>query len=298
MTPTLPARYDWFSVTAEYNPSTLLDGYLQHLNGEARTVKPRNGYTHAFGVFIGQDAEVVVEYSPIGAPHVLATGYASQRIYEITRDHFPRYQVARADVAIDFDHDDWFEVIHSQMRSLSHQRGVKHHLRGDWETPGHPDGRTTYAGSLGKSTVVRRLYEFSKCHGYGLPVRYEIELKPKSKHKQRYALMSPIDVIRSDAYSVELLRCLGYSMERIVVHEGEKPPSTAAWFKHLARQYGQKLSEFVAYNLDGDISELGPELIRCYEADRESRQQISLATARLPEPSYLGTIEPAKVANS
>ena len=291
-TPTLPARYDWFSVSAHYNPSTLLDGYLAEVGGEPRTIKPKNGYTHAVGLFKTEHPEVIVEYSAKGSPHVLATGYSSQRVFEVTAERFPHYSLARGDVACDFDHADWFGVIDPLMLALTLERGITNDIRGDWDTPGSPSGRTRYAGRIGKSTVVRRLYEFSKHHGYGPAVRFEIEVKPQSKHKHRYAGMSPVDLMRSDGYAVELLRRLGISLDRLRVGRGEPPPLHSQWFLHLARQYGPKLHEFVAMHLDGDITALGPEIFKVC-ADLAERE----ATARRP-PSIRALSAPAKVAHS
>lgn len=271
-------RYDWFSASFDYEPAELVSGYATALKAEPRNVRALNGYQRAVGMFWGDDEQVRVQWSDTGRPNILATGFPSQRVFEIAKERFPSYSLARGDVCVDFDDEDIFEVAHAAMRRLSHERGVKHHIRGDWETPGSPDGRTTYAGALGKSVVVRRLYEFAKCHGYGMPVRFELEIKPHSKAKHRYACLDAIELFKSDGYAVEFLRRLGYSVERMVITR-DPPPQFRAWFAHLAKQYGAKLSEYVARELNGDSSRLGPALIAAYESEVDHRRQIARAAA-------------------
>lgn len=276
---TLPARYDWFSVSLDYEPGDLVGTFAKALEAEPRNVRALNGYQRAVALYLGEEPELRVQWSDTGSPNLLATGFASQRVFDLTRQHFPAYRLARGDIAVDFPDAELFEVAHSAMRRLSHERGIKHHIRGDWETPGSPDGRTTYAGALGKSTVVRRLYEFIKCHGYGLPVRYELEVKPPSKMKSHYACMSPIEVLQTDGYSVELLRRLGYSIERLRI-ERESPQSLEnKWFTHLVQQYGPKLIEYIEVQLHGDATRLGPAIKLAYEAAIEHRRRISHAAA-------------------
>jgi hypothetical protein len=289
--PSLPTRYDWFSVSVEAEPAHLVGVYSRELQAEPRNVRALNGYQRAVAMYRGQDEEVRVQWSDVGRPNVLATGFPSQRVYELTTQHFPRYSLARGDVCVDFEDADMFEVAHGAMRRLSHERGIKHHLRGDWETPGSPDGRTTYSGALGKSTVVRRLYEFAKCHGYGLPVRLEIEVKPQSKHKHRYAGLGPIELLQTDGYTVELLRRLGYTLERLRLTRETPQTLAEQWFSHLVRQYGRKLADYVDVHLGGDSQRLGPALIAAYHAEVEHRRQVSHAAAEnvkpLTEPQLL-----------
>ena len=233
MEPTIPARFDWLSISADYEPGELVGDLSQRLSLEPRNTRALNGYQRAVGLFRGEEIACRVQWSDEGRPNVLATGFPSQLVYEVVRERFPKYSVARADVALDFEEADWFEVAHTAMRRLSHERGIKHHIRGDWETPNSPDGRTTYSGALGKSTIVRRLYEFRKCHGYGLPVRYEVEIKPQSKHKHRYCGIGPIEMLQMDGYSVELLRRLGFAIERLRVTNQSPKVLQNAWFQHL-----------------------------------------------------------------
>lgn len=279
MEPTLPARYDWFSASADYEPSALVDRFGKQLQAEPRTVRALNGYQRAVGLFRGDAEEVRIQWSDSGRPNILATGFPSQAVFEIMRAWFPGYALARGDVAIDFDDQDVFEVAHAAMRRLSHERGIKHHIRGDWETPGSPDGRTTYAGALGQSSVVRRLYEFAKCHGYGLPVRFELEIKPPSKAKHRYACLDAVAMVRSDSYAVELLRRLGMSVERLAITRDPPPRHLNAWFLHLCRQYGPKLLEHIQAELDGDPARLGPAIVAAIDAEKVRRRETSRAAA-------------------
>jgi hypothetical protein len=242
-------------------------------------VRALNGYQRSVGLFVGDDERCRVQWSDQGAPNVLATGHSAQRVYEIAAEKFPAYRLARGDVCIDFDDADMFEVMHSAMRRLSHERAIKHHIRGDWETPGSPDGRTTYAGALGKSAIVRRLYEFVKCHGYGLPVRYEIEIKPSSKVKGHYACLDAVFLVQSDGYSVELLRRLGYTIDRLRITDEHPRELASNWFRHLVRQYGPKLSHMIEVELQGDASRLGPKIKDAFEVEKQQRIERSRAAA-------------------
>lgn len=271
------ARYDYFSATADYEPELLVETFARMLDAEPRSRRAFNGYTHAIGIHRADDPEVVIQWTDGGRPNILADGFPSQRIYELTRRHFPNYGLARGDVAV--DDLSTFEVAHAAMRTLSHEKSVRHSIIGDWETPGSPSGRTTESGSR-SGRRYRRLYEYAKCHGYGPAVRYEFECKPDSKHKHRYVL-SPIELLQTDSYSVELLRRLGIAMDRLVI--GTTPPvEPHAWFLHLVRQYGQKLTALVSSELDGDYTRLGPHIAQHLElANSRSRQRL---TASIPEP--------------
>lgn len=280
-------RVDWFSASVPDEPGPMVGWFAERLEGEPRNVRALNGYTHACAVMVGQEERVRVQWSNEGRPNVLARGANAHQVFELVRGRYLDYSVARVDVAVDLDDADWFEVIHGTMRRLSHERQIKHHIRGDWETPGHPDGRTTYAGALGKSAVVRRLYEYAKCHGYGMPVRYEIEIKPPSKYKASYAGKSALDLFCSDGYSVELFRRLGFATDRYMVALRERETPAARWFTHLVRQYGPKLLEMVKHELEGDISELGIQIIRHYEADCEAREKVRRIARHAAAPNSL-----------
>jgi hypothetical protein len=277
---TIPSlRIDWFCASITAEPADLVDRFSKHLNAEPRLVRTLNGYTHAVGLFVGQDERVRVQWSDTGRPNILATGANAHAVFDYARARLTDYSISRVDVAVDLDSGDWFEVIHGAMRRLSQERQIKHHLHGDWETPGSPDGRTTYSGTR-KSAMFRRLYEYAKCHGYGEPVRYEIEIKPNSKMKSHYSTLSALDLFQSDAYSVELFRRLGFHTDRYRIVERSTATPQSAWFTHLVRQYGPKLMELLKYELDGDVNELGVRIIRAYEIDCEDRDRIK-AAARL-----------------
>lgn len=275
-TPT--ARYDYFSATADYEAATLIGTFSKLLEAEPRSRRAFNGYTHAVGLHIADDPEVVIQWSDGGRPNILADGFPSQRIYELSRRHFPCYGLARGDIAV--DDLSTYDIAHATMRTLSHERSIRHSIIGDWETPGSPAGRTTESGSR-SGRRYRRLYEFAKHHGYGPAVRYEFECKPDSKHKHRYVL-SPLELLATDAYSVELLRRLGVSLDRLTISTvAQVEPQ--AWFMHLVRQYGPKLTQLVSSELDGDFTRLGPHIAEALRhlADQHSRQRL---TGSIPEP--------------
>lgn len=278
MADTLTVRFDWFSVTADYEPGELVDTYARLLQAEPRNVRAVNGYQRAVGLFLGDQEEVRVQWSDTGRPNIVASGYPSQRVFEVTKARFPSYALARGDVAVDFDDADVFEVAHGAMRRLSHERAIKHHIQGDWETPGSPDGRTTYAG-VRKSAAFRRLYEFAKHHGYGAAVRFEVEFKPPSKQKAHYAGMGPLELLQCDGYAVELLRRLGFGVDRLRIAREAAGATPNAWFAHLVRQYGPKLVEYIARQLEGDATRLGPAITAAYEAEQAHRRHISNAAA-------------------
>ena len=203
---------------------------------------------------------------------------------------FPNYGLARGDVAIDFDDADQFEIIHAAMRTLSHQKGIRHSIIGDWETPGSPRGRTTEAG-VRSGRRYRRLYEFSKAHGYGLPVRYELECKPDSRHKQRYALLSPIELLRSDSYSVELLRRLGINLDRLTIARiDDRQPG--AWFTHFAHQYGSKLLQLAVTECAGDFSKIGERIQAELRRRRLGPYATALQTSEQPHFSRVTGCQP------
>jgi len=274
MEPTLTARFDYFRAAIAAKPQVLVDGYAGALRLEPRTARALYGYTSAVGLHRGDDPELIVFFGG-EVPLIQASGYAAQSVYEVTKKIFPDYRPSRLDVAVDFPEADWFEVIHKLMRTLSHQRGTKHSIMGDWETPGSPDGRTVYSGSR-TSVAYRRLYEFRKYHGYGPHVRYELEIKPKHNVRNFYAGMGPREILATDGYTVELMRRLGVHIDRLKLTPEERGvPDLERWFAHLVHQHGPKLIAYITQVLRGDVSELGPAIVRAVEARAAMRQRMT-----------------------
>jgi hypothetical protein len=273
-------RFDWYSASIDTGWAMLATRLSEAFRVEPVSVRATNSFTHALAFSNGARGGARLQWKDKQRPFVESRGAAGQTLYEMLQDRYlGDYAPARLDAALDFHHPDWFEVISPAMLKLSMQRGVTNDIRGDWDTPGSPKGRTRYAGSFA-AAICRRLYEHAKCHGFGNATRYELQVKPSSRTKASYSGLSAIEVIQRDSYSVTLLRTLGLDLALIRSPRSSTVEPSRHPLEAMLRQYGPTLLAFIESSLSGDLSELGPTIHREIQRISDERR-LSLEALRM-----------------
>jgi hypothetical protein len=276
-------RFDWYSATVMADYSDLWMKITKWMDADPQPHRPMFGFEHAIGFFKGERRCALLMWSKQGDPHVQASGWEAQQLFEMLERHFAgRYSVARADCAVDFSAVGWFDVVQAQMLRQSLSMQVTNHMLGDWDTPGSPVGRTRYAGRR-TSKFYRRVYEHKKLHGYGADGRYEVECKPPSREKQAFAGMTASQMLRLDLYSVRLLRSIGIDIRRLRPGIDERPDFPGRWFQVLVRQYGPKLLALVEAECGGDLSDVGVRIHREFERQAREREDLQRMVREIPQ---------------
>ena len=233
----------------------VLNGALGTTERPARTL-PGMGYQHAAELVNPETLarRALVMY---GAAHtrplVYAMGvedYDSPALYDaLTRHCTPYWTPSRIDVALDFYEAPAFDVLAGHLIDLAKSRGIKLNTQGDWI---RGEGRTLYVGAR-TSAMMLRLYEFRAHHGYGPPVRLELEIKAKPAHRLRIAAMAPGELLRMSPIAHETLKRIGIDGERTPMSPGARPrQSLDRDVSFLARQAWPALLRLVAHY--GDVA--------------------------------------------
>lgn len=263
-------RFDYYRASVDVSVDRVVDVVRRAVGVDC--VSRRGLFSYERGVsFVLDDLEVAsVFYSAGRAPLAQASGVFAQKLYDqLLPLGLDRLSLARADVSLDSSSGD-FELIDSVVREVALARNVETTLRGDWDTPGSPAGRTRYVGSR-QSFRFRRLYEFAKWHGYGAAWRYELEVKPTSDFKLLYGAMNPMEILRADDFSRRVLNRLGVDLSRMVVRVDERE-RVADPFANLASQYWRVLASACEAR-GGDLAALGRDLMLAVDAVRAERGQ-------------------------
>lgn len=263
-------RFDYYRASLDIPVEQAVD-LVRRASG-VELSQGRGMFSFVRGVDFKDDASTraSVFWSDDRSPLVQASGVYAQKLFDcVSVVGAERIRLARADVALD-GAAGAFEIVDSVLREVALARNVETSLRGDWDTPGSPSGRTRYVGSR-QSFRFRRLYEFAKCHGFGAPWRYELEVKPTTAYKAVYGAMSPIDVLRADDLSRRVLFRLGVDLSRLVIgldsERGSRDP-----FESLAAQYWRVLMQ-ACDSRGGDLTALGRDLMEAVERVRCKRER-------------------------
>lgn len=270
-------RFDYYRASVDADLERLVDLVRRSVGCELREVRGLYSYERGLDFVSDSQVSASVFYGAGRPPLLQASGVCAQAVYEavsvVGLDHL---SLARADVCVDSASGS-FESADSVLREIALSRNVGTSVRGDWDTPGCPAGRTRYVGSR-LSFRFRRLYEFLKFHGYGSPWRYELEVKPTSAYKAIFGAMGPADILRSDDLSRRFLNRLGVDLSRLVVRSGESVQPSSP-FDNLARQYSRVLSDALASRC-GDLAALGGDLMAAVARVREERDRVAASLSR------------------
>jgi len=278
------ASLDYLTATVTGIQGPDLAGELQaHLGLRGQEVTPMSayrGYTGAAGLFEGGSRVVTVQWANGRDPLVIAPGYISGRVATYLQGRY-EHQCSRKDAALDFVDECAFDSVAKMALHLAADYGTVTSCRGDWLTPGAPQGRTLYVGSM-KSPLFVRIYEHAKCHGSGaVTCRVEVEVKPDKKSgKMQLAALDVAGVIGRSRLMVELCEAFGIHYESVPL---------AAYVRELSdldlrlvrcqMQYGRTFDELLQ-DVDGDLSAFTERLWAARDVLEKRKAKAALAAAR------------------
>ena len=265
------AKYDYFSVST-YAPHDAVIGHLLHAVdlSDISPITPQNGFKRAVKIHRGSTIVCVVSWENTDGVscNIRASGHHSVEIERILRSYFSTsgdvYWATRIDVCEDISREGYFDTITRLAIEFAKRKGKKISYQGDWA---RGIERTLYIGSR-KSEIMLRIYE--KGQQLGLDphhVRYEVEIKPNSKNKERrkeLVSMHPGQLLFLGV-SGKFLNYIGWDhMEPYLLESLYKESDDVRARKALVKQYGNIISRW-AEDLGGY-----PELSRVLEMEVEA----------------------------
>lgn len=274
---------DYLGATVPGDTDSLLRHLETRLGGTRRQVpNPRGyGYSAAFALVTGDETLATVLHHHDRSPYVIAQGYRAPAVLDLLQAEYPTGCTAsRKDAALDLNDPDWWDVVVHLGVEIANRRSLTIDMRGDWLVPGSPKGRTLYVGSR-TSVCFVRIYEFRKAHGFGPAVRIELEYKPKHADTKEWLIeATPAEIFGLSPLCIELFQRIGVDLSRTKPRLYRKPVSDldrAVWA--LLMQYGKLIEEQIVPHLDGDLTEVGPYLVRELSAIKLRRAQLTHAAA-------------------
>jgi DNA relaxase NicK len=269
-----------------------LESHLGLRGQEVAPMSAYRGYTGAAGLFEGGSRVVTVQWAINRDPLVIVPGALAGKVASwlqgatSDKDYVSataryEHQCSRKDAALDFTDECAFEVVCKVALKLAEEYGSKTSCRGDWLTPGAPEGRTLYIGSM-KSPLFVRIYEHSKCHGGGdITCRVEVEYKPDKKPgKIQLAALDVAGVLGRSRLVVDLCAKFGINYESVPLAGYVRELSDLEL--RLVRchmQYGRTFDELLQ-NVQGDLSAFTAALWAARDVLDKRKAKAALAAAR------------------
>jgi hypothetical protein len=279
---------DYLGATVNDETELLVSHLSTWLGTEPITCAAPKGYGYPAAVSFpkGDDNLATVLHSANRLPFVLAQGYRAPAVFDALRARYPvtsndeAVTAARRDTAVDLDDPDWFEVVYLVAAKLANRLKLVTDMRGDWTSPGSPKGRSFYVGSRDSMHLVR-IYEHRKYHGYGAAVRIELETKPQKRdHKRWLYIATDVECIVGSRAMRGILEEIGVDVNAARPRLHFKPPSDLErGLNALLAQYGRLLRDELVPHLGGDLSELGPALMRRLAEIETHRAKVKHAAA-------------------
>ena len=243
-------RFDWMQATVSEDPSDLFEVLAGTLGAQLEQARGLNGYDRSQLVKrSGETLARVLYGGSNGAPHIIATGSASDDVVPVIRAAWPEHEVSRMDTAQDFIREGGYDEVAALMEamsassriSLTKLESVKNGVR----------SRTLYLGAP-SSRVRVRLYEkgrFEQQQGHAAEdhwFRLESQIRPTGKQaRQIAALVDPAEAWGMARWTRELAAAtMGLDVEPITMRLRREPDYMRA-IRNLARQYGATLAKAV-----------------------------------------------------
>jgi hypothetical protein len=230
---TVPYRVsvDCVSATVNDEPEALCRTLNELLGTSPFAGRPLPGLGYAHAAALTTESNHVRALLMHGGqhdkPHVYAIGkeaYDSPALYEALRGSYEgRWLPSRLDLALDLDHPEAFDLVVPQFIAAADRRDMKLGQMGDWH---RGQGRTLYVGAKSSRTLIR-VYEFNACHGYGVPCRIELQLRPKSTTRDFIATRTPTELLYSSEVINAVISGLGLDLPADAgpLAPGARPPS-------------------------------------------------------------------------
>ena len=209
--------FDWYQAGVEHRPEIVLGALQKHFDqSDVEPDKPLNGYEQAAKITRGSSTLAKVQWGGNTGQRVQvkSTGEQAPSLASYCRDWWAQdHVVQRADVAIDFDEPECFDLITGTALNLVDAYNLKTSYLGDWH---RKEARTLYVGSR-QSPVMLRIYEKGhQLRQEGIDrhasldrVRVEYEFKPKREKARRlFAFIEPQEMIGASTWTRDLAACI------------------------------------------------------------------------------------------
>lgn len=229
------------------------------LESEGFKFKPVNamyGYDFAFMFQDKDENKILVMFGEkFSDLYVSCMGQKSNLVFQLSRQFAGRLH--RADVKIDFDDVDAFDLLVPTFIDIAKKKNLKLSQVGDWSLG--RDGRTLYVGSRSSVYMIRLYEKFKQSDLYddvaSGRVRLELEIKPdKPDQKKSAFLLDCIELLEtSKTYAPIFKTFISDYKEKISLTSPRKLTSLEVTVKHLHRQYDKTFTELIEL-VDGDLS--------------------------------------------
>jgi hypothetical protein len=115
-----------------------------------------------------------------------------------------------------------FDLVVPQFIAYATKRDITLGHMGDWT---RNKARTLYVGAKASRSLIR-VYEYKQHHGHGADCRIELQIRPKSSHKQHVATMTPVQLLYASDCINTVLTTLGLDIpEGHPMSPGTRPPA-------------------------------------------------------------------------
>lgn len=242
----------------------LVCSFFESLDYSLEATSPVSGYRYAYtlsrggnihgrvqwgGDNVGDDVYVNIMGSDSGLVRdaVIAAGWCCSLL--------------RADIALDFDGEQYFDKLASDLVAIAKKRALKTSTVGDWIQK--KEGRTLYVGSR-TSVFMMRLYEKYKqknidTHGEKT-VRLELEIKPVKTARKKSFLLSPLDLVSSSRSFSEIYQKYFKLTDGLTMNQIKKESDHERALSHMIKQYQNTIKKQLEI-CNGSIYDLFQSLI-------------------------------------
>lgn len=275
---------DYYACTAHVDPQDLGNRLAAFYGGRVILARPKNGYTHAYGIEVGDETVCEMHTRTPDHPWVFASGARSQDLRDALQWIGCVYEVTRVDVALDLFDAEWFPVLVDHGKRWATEHGLVTDQRGDWLNPKR--GRTWNLGAR-SSRDYYRLYEKGRKERVDPNwVRLELEYKPQATDERLAASQATAGQLWAMRAGRVWGRILGMNLEEVFALPETKPTRVRRDVDRaraaLAAQYGPTCSTWLR-ECGGDPVEFVAELMAAIEHQRKVREWAAPPPVNSPE---------------
>lgn len=256
-----------------------------HLGGCVRLARPRNGFTHGFGIEVQDEIRAEFHLTP-GSKNPLwtfATGQKSQALLDFLTEGDWDWYVTRQDAALDVFDPEAFPLLVKAARSHAEASGMTTSVAGNWDRPDR--GRTFYLGAR-SSRFFHRIYEKGRKERVDPSwIRCELEHKP-DRYPDRIAATK---LTASQLWAMHAGPIFGKSLDLDLAEVFDQPVEKSKRVardsdrarRALASQYGKVIGQWLQES-GGDPQAFVAELMAAVEHQAQVRYWDRAAVVDMP----------------
>jgi hypothetical protein len=294
--------FDWYEATLD-GRATSDKGYLS-TNAAAdvigtlcealdvsmlATLKGMHGYDHCARLGTSEDGERVCDVLSYADPakahqvHVVSSGVSASRVSNALRLHWPQHKVSRVDVSFDMLLDRGYDQVKAHALWIARDLGIK--VAPCIEDSLDADaGRSQYIGSPRSIRQVIAYEKGKQLRTQGVDgvdpnwLRVELTTRPQSKHKARYATLSPADIGAESPVFASLCAAFGPRAGTRQPYSVGHTNGTIESIACMVKQYGRAIRELIGNHCGGDAHRFGVILASVASTGGGSAELTALLT--------------------